>query len=340
MFKLFAPALGLIALYAPTPTFATSDTTDISAARRGGGPAQMSARPAMRGNVGRVNVNRANVGRVNINRANVGRVHVNRGNVGRVNVNRGNIGRVNVNRGVAIRGGQGVAVGRVGRVGVAGPGRLGVGPGRVVVGGARLGGVSTVALRGNRIATVYTGPRRLWWGGRWRAFVPLTALGVVAIGAAYYYPTSYLAVGRPYCEGVAPNGCHLNWQMVGFDDGDGAWQCVQYCPRPGAMPPPKAVALTAPPAMAQGQGKCEIAIYSEPKFASAAVPTSDDQPKLSESGWQNQIASVEVKAGTWEMFTEEQYTGNAMRLAPGSYPELEPDWMKKINSFMCVEPSN
>ena len=44
-------------------------------------------------------------------------------------------------------------------------------------------------------------------------------------------------------------------------------------------------------------------------------------------------------AGTWEMFTEEQYTANAMRLAPGTYLGLEADWTRKINSFMWFEPS-
>ena len=123
---------------------------------------------------------------------------------------------------------------------------------------------------------------------------------------------------------------------------------MQYCPRPGSAPPARVVSLSesssaessSTAAIPGPQGKCEITIYSEPRFASAAVPTSDDQPKLSESGWQNQIASVQVKSGTWEMFTEEQYNGSAMRLRPGSYPELEPAWLKKINSFMCVEPTN
>ena len=209
---------------------------------------------------------------------------------------------------------------------VARPGRIGV------------VGYPTVALRGNYLAPVYRGPRRLWWGGRWRSFVPLAALGAVAIGGAYYYPDAYVSVARPTCEGITPNGCRLNWQMVGFEDGgDGGYQCVQYCPRPGAMPPPRAVALTAAP---PPQGKCDITIYSEPKFASAAVPTGEDQPRLSESGWAQQIASVEVKSGTWDMFTEEQYGGNTMRMSPGSYPDLGPEWSKKISSFMCVEPSN
>lgn len=211
--------------------------------------------------------------------------------------------------------------------------------------------------------TMYRGPRSIYWGGRWRYYAPLAALGALAIGSAYYYPDAYLSVARPSCSGVTPDGCRLNWQMVGFEDGGGGgYQCVQYCPRPGSQQPANVVALGSssnlessgasdspvapvapvaaiPPAAAPPQGKCEITLYSEPRFASAAVPTGDDQPKLSESGWENQIASLQIKAGNWELFTEEQYAGKAIRLAPGSYPDLEPEWRKSIKSFMCVEPT-
>jgi len=214
-------------------------------------------------------------------------------------------------------------------------------------------------------AALYRGPRSIYWGGRWRSYAPVAALGALAIGSAYYYPDAYLSVARPSCSGVTPDGCRLNWQMVGFEDGSGGgYQCVQYCPRPGASPPPNVVALSsssnlessgassapaAPavpasvaeiPQAAAPQGKCEITLYSEPRFASAAVPTADDQPKLSDSGWENQIASLQIKAGNWELFTEDQYAGKAIRLAPGSYPELEPEWRKSIKSFMCVEPTS
>jgi hypothetical protein len=211
--------------------------------------------------------------------------------------------------------------------------------------------------------SVYRGPRSIYWGGRWRYYVPLAALGALAVGSAYYYPDAYLSVARPSCSGVTPDGCRLNWQMVGFEDGGGGgYQCVQYCPRPGAAPPANVVALgsssnlessgasdapvarpapvaAVPAAPAAPKGTCEITLYSEPRFASAAVPTGDDQPKLSESGWDNQIASLQIKSGNWELFTEEQYAGKAIRLAPGSYPELETGWRKSIKSFMCVEPT-
>jgi hypothetical protein len=168
--------------------------------------------------------------------------------------------------------------------------------------------------------------------------VPLTALGVVAIGGAYYYPDAYLTLARPYCSGVTPDGCRLNWQRVDFENGDGDWQCVQFCPRPGLSgPPPRTVALVAPPPMPQG-GTCELSIFSEPNFGGTNATATDEQPTLSEIGWQDQIASVQVQSGTWDFFSEPQFTGETMRLAPGQYADLGPQWTKHTGSFMCVQP--
>ncbi len=167
--------------------------------------------------------------------------------------------------------------------------------------------------------------------------MPLTALGVVALGGAYYYPDAYLSVARPYCEGMTPDGCRLNWQQIEFEGGGGGeWQCVQFCPRPGAGPPPRTVALVAPPPMAQGA--CEIAIYSGPSFGGVNASATDEQPNLGATGWQNQIASVRVKSGTWDFFSDQQFTGETMRLAPGEYADLGPQWTNKAGSFMCVQP--
>jgi hypothetical protein len=105
--------------------------------------------------------------------------------------------------------------------------------------------------------------------------------------------------------------------------------------RPG-LPPPRTVALVAPPPMTQGA--CEISIYSEPNFGGTNATATDEQPTLSEIGWQNQIASVQVKSGTWDFFSDQQFTGETMRLAPGSYADLGPQWTKHAGSFMCVQP--
>ena len=207
------------------------------------------------------------------------------------------------------------------------------GPGKVVP--FKAGNFPVVKL-GNKVAPVWKGQKKLYWGGKWKTFVPLAALGAVAIGGAYYYADSYLTVARPYCAGVTPEGCRLNWQRVDFEDGDSEWQCVSYCRRPGAPPPARTVALVAPPPMTQGG--CEMAIFSEPGFGGTNATASDEQPNLGELGWQNQIASVKVAAGTWDFFTEPQFTGEVVRFGPGEYPDLGPDWSKRAGSFMCVQP--
>src|SRR5258708_29723755 len=134
-----------------------------------------------------------------------------------------------------------------------------LGPGKIGPAAAKPANFQFVKL-GNKIAPVWrSGPKKIWWGGGWKTFVPFAALGVVVIGGAYYYPDAYLTVARPYCAGVTPDGCRLNWQQVQFEDGGGEWQCVQVCPRPGLPPPPRPVALVAPPPMAQGP--CQLSLY-------------------------------------------------------------------------------
>jgi hypothetical protein len=214
--------------------------------------------------------------------------------------------------------------------------KLQLGPGKVGPATAAPANFQFVKL-GNKAAPAWkSGPKKIWWGGGWKTFVPLTALGVVVLGGAYYYPDAYLTLARPYCTGVTPDGCRLNWQRIDFEDGNGEWQCVQFCRRLGLPPPPRTVALIAPPAMAQGA--CELAIFSEPNFGGTNATAADEQPNLGENGWQNQIASVQVKSGTWDFFSDQQFTGETMRLAPGSYADLGPQWTKRAGSFMCVQP--
>jgi Beta/Gamma crystallin len=83
---------------------------------------------------------------------------------------------------------------------------------------------------------------------------------------------------------------------------------------------------------------CQIAVYSEPNLTGQAFETADNQPRLDQNRWQNQITSVIVKGGTWDFFPDLEYRGGppVLRLAPGSYPALEPQWVKRIGSFMCV----
>jgi hypothetical protein len=195
---------------------------------------------------------------------------------------------------------------------------------------------------GNKVGPIFkTGPKRIWVGGRWKIFVALATIPVVRWGGGYYWPDAYVNVARPYCTGATADGCQVNWQPVNFEDGGRAFQCVQFCPRPGAPPPAQAVALTPPPAApaAPAAGACELTIYSEANFTGQDATTGEEQPTLSQTGWGGQIVSVQVKSGVWDFFAEENFTGNNMRLQPGAYQDLGPEWAKKINSFNCVMPA-
>ena len=188
----------------------------------------------------------------------------------------------------------------------------------------------------NKFWPIHRDRRFIWFGGHRRFFIPVGLLGVALIGGSYWYPDAYVSIEGPTCAGFTPDGCQLHWRMVDFEDGGGEPQCVQYCPRVG--PPPAAAAPLPPPPAFAANGACQLTIFSESNFAGLSAPTGDSQPNLSQTGWRNEIGSIQVQAGTWDFFSDENFGGESMRLSAGPYPILAPEWSKRIGSFMCVQP--
>jgi hypothetical protein len=189
----------------------------------------------------------------------------------------------------------------------------------------------------DRFWPLHKDSRFVWLHGQRRLFTPIALLGVVLIGDSYWYPDAYVSAEGPACTGYTADGCQLQYRMVDLEDGGAEPQCVQYCPQAG--PPPAQVAtLPPPPAPIPEGGTCQTTIYSEPNFRGNSAPTGDSQPMLSPTGWQNEIASIVVRAGTWDFFAGENFGGEWLRLGPGTYPMLAPEWTRHIGSFMCVEP--
>ena len=194
------------------------------------------------------------------------------------------------------------------------------------VGGTRVGG--TTSIRNRRIST-FTG-RRFWWRGSWRVLIGITLLTGFAIGPDFYYPEGYVALAEPVCTGFTDDGCTLRWQDVAADDGSTIPQCVEFCPRVR-----KAVSQPAPVAAAP-RGACEVEVFKDPNLAGGSFRTGEDQPLLNDD-WDKKIASINVISGTWDFTTEQQYNGDAMRLSPGTYRDLGPNWVDQISSFMCAQ---
>jgi hypothetical protein len=86
-------------------------------------------------------------------------------------------------------------------------------------------GPGQFAIRGHNYSIWREGHRV-----RYETFVPLAALGVLAVGAATYYPYAYIEAPQPFCEGLTEDGCYLDWAQVETIEGDLIDQCVAYCP--------------------------------------------------------------------------------------------------------------
>jgi hypothetical protein len=137
----------------------------------------------------------------------------------------------------------------------------------------------------------------------------------------------------------------VGWRFgrVGWRVGRYGWNVgrVGYVPvpGPGIAPGPGIVGPGAGPTCPVCPVQaCLLAIYAEPNLTGNTVETRDNQPRLDSSGWQNQISSVIIKGGTWDFYPDLEFKGGPpLRLSAGSYPVLEPQWTKRIGSFMCVK---
>jgi beta/gamma crystallin len=220
-----------------------------------------------------------------------------------------------------------------------------VGPGKIGPKGPR----TNVTIINRRNVPIFRGGRTIFVGRDIRRIVAVSTLAAIAVGAVYYYPYGYVAISRPVCRGVTAEGCTLRWQDVATEEGDVVTQCVQYCPQGYVAPPPVPLVSPAPvpvpgppvaePDVGPAPAGCDIAIYSEANFGGVSSETGEDQPQLGEVGWAEEIASIEIKAGTWDFYSEEEFGGETIRLGTGSYPVLPDNWGKRINSFMCADPA-
>ncbi len=195
-------------------------------------------------------------------------------------------------------------------------------------------GASQLAVINGQNFPVTHERRRLFIRGATHTFVPVAALAAFYLAGRPLYPYGYVSLAGPYCRGVSENGCALNWQAVEFEDGGSELQCVEFCPRGVDL----SAALAFASAPAAPAGRCEAVIYSDANLAGINAPTREDQPRLSETGWKDQISSIEVKAGTWDFYSDDDYSGDALRLVPGAYRTLDPQWAKHIGSMICVQP--
>jgi hypothetical protein len=239
-----------------------------------------------------------------------------------------------------------------------GTGKLGTGN---VIGGP--GAAAPVARINNRQVGIVRGPRlvfRNFTRNPVRRLAGPDALATVGADGQQFAADGFVAVGRPVCRGRTAEGCLLRWEMILTGDGGTEPQCVQYC-RPdaaGAASQPAAeepsadsepstpTAAQAGPVYAQAGGdapvaggsRCEVTVFAQANFAGDNSDTTEDHPELEQLGWAKEIASIRITRGTWDFYADRNYTGDTLRLGPGSYSDLGIGWTRQIASFMCAQP--
>jgi hypothetical protein len=91
-------------------------------------------------------------------------------------------------------------------------------------------GAFRTTIRG-RNYSIWRSGYRVRHGNRWRTFVAIGALSILAIGAYEYYPYAYIDAPADYCDGLTEDGCQMVYDEVQTVEGDVVPQCVAYCPR-------------------------------------------------------------------------------------------------------------
>jgi beta/gamma crystallin len=76
----------------------------------------------------------------------------------------------------------------------------------------------------------------------------------------------------------------------------------------------------------------EMTVFKQPNFAGGALTLHDDTASLSNRGFQDQISSVQVRSGRWEVCTQPDFQGECATLDRGDYPALDQRLNHRIES--------
>jgi hypothetical protein len=85
--------------------------------------------------------------------------------------------------------------------------------------------------------------------------------------------------------------------------------------------------------LACGAGAAEITVYKQQNFGGEQLPVRDVHYDLSRVNFHDQISSIVVHSGAWEVCTQPNFRGECVVLKPGRYPALEARINHRIESM-------
>lgn len=80
----------------------------------------------------------------------------------------------------------------------------------------------------------------------------------------------------------------------------------------------------------------DMTVFKQPNFAGESITIRDGATDLARPGFQDQISSIVVNSGRWEVCTQPNFQGDCMTLVPGRYPSLDARLNHRIESVREV----
>ena len=76
----------------------------------------------------------------------------------------------------------------------------------------------------------------------------------------------------------------------------------------------------------------EMTLYLQPNFNGRQLTLRGYTPNLADIGFQDQVASIVVNSGRWELCTQPGFKGDCATVEPGEYPTLDPRLNHRVES--------
>jgi hypothetical protein len=81
----------------------------------------------------------------------------------------------------------------------------------------------------------------------------------------------------------------------------------------------------------------EMTVFLQPNFEGRRATLRGYVPDLADVGFHDQVSSIIVRSGRWEVCTQPELKGDCMTLRPGEYPTLDPRFNHRIESAREVD---
>lgn len=76
----------------------------------------------------------------------------------------------------------------------------------------------------------------------------------------------------------------------------------------------------------------EVTLYLQPNFNGRQLILRGHTPDLADIGFQDQVSSIVVNSGRWELCTQPDFKGDCATVGPGQYPVLDPRLNHRVES--------